>query len=404
MAVMRRFADQAGLAIEQAARRRAQEETRALQAVTEALAAAATPQRGRVGDRAGGRAGARARAPSPSTCVAEDGGSIELVASEGYERRGRSRDWGRLPLDAPTPLADAIRSGEIVVCASPRGDRRALPVVRREPTSRSSAAPLIAGGPGDRWHLLRLDRGARVQGEPEPRRQPRPPGGPGARPRAAVRARAGLRGPAAQAAGGHRGALAGGDARGREPHLPRARGDGDRRGGGLVVLRGNDGTRSPTTLGGDRLDRARGIGRRDPGWRRGADRSGIRPAGRPRRRTAGSRSRSQAGRSPCGMPSESPLSDADREWLADARQPGRAGARPRRTLRDRARDRGDDAAERAARAAAGDRRHHARRPLPAGHDRGRRRRGLVRRRSSSRTAASASSSATSSARASRPRR
>ena len=43
IAVMRRFADQAGLAMEQAERRRAQEETRELQAVTEALAAAATP-------------------------------------------------------------------------------------------------------------------------------------------------------------------------------------------------------------------------------------------------------------------------------------------------------------------------------------------------------------------------
>ena len=43
VAVMRRFADQAGLAIEQAERRQAQEETRELQAVTEALAAAATP-------------------------------------------------------------------------------------------------------------------------------------------------------------------------------------------------------------------------------------------------------------------------------------------------------------------------------------------------------------------------
>ena len=43
VALARRFADQAGLAIEQVERRRAQEQTRSLQAVTEALAAATTP-------------------------------------------------------------------------------------------------------------------------------------------------------------------------------------------------------------------------------------------------------------------------------------------------------------------------------------------------------------------------
>ena len=84
MAVMRRFADQAGLAIEQAARRRAQEETRALQAVTEALAAAATPHEvGAAVVREGMRAlGAKAVAVY---AVAEDG----RAAGAGGERRLR---------------------------------------------------------------------------------------------------------------------------------------------------------------------------------------------------------------------------------------------------------------------------------------------------------------------------
>ena len=59
IAVMRRFADQAGLAMEQAERRRAQEETRELQAVTEALAAAATPSDVGLADRPAGCQGAR---------------------------------------------------------------------------------------------------------------------------------------------------------------------------------------------------------------------------------------------------------------------------------------------------------------------------------------------------------
>ena len=101
LAIMRRFADQAGLAIEQAARRRAQEETRALQAVTEALAAAATPHEVAV---AVVREGMRALGASAVAvyAVAEDGQGLELVASEGYDDEavhGRAR----LPLDAPTP-------------------------------------------------------------------------------------------------------------------------------------------------------------------------------------------------------------------------------------------------------------------------------------------------------------
>ena len=76
-----------------------------------------------------------------------------------------------------------------------RGDHRALPVVRRQRRvlRRCTAR---RGGPGDRWHLHRLGRGAPVRRQPEPDRQPRPPGGPGARPGPPVRARARIGGPA----------------------------------------------------------------------------------------------------------------------------------------------------------------------------------------------------------------
>ena len=143
IAVMRRFADQAGLAIEQAARRHAQEETRELQAVTEALAAAATPRDvGSAIVRQGVRA-LRARAGTVYV-VTEDGESIELVASEGYSAEV-IREWGQIPLDAATPLTEAIRSGEIIVCASPDE------IVERYPwfddTDQSFVvAPLLAAG------------------------------------------------------------------------------------------------------------------------------------------------------------------------------------------------------------------------------------------------------------------
>ena len=87
----------------------------------------------------------------------------------------------------------------------------------------------------------------------------------------------------------------------------------------------------------------------------------------------------------------------------DAREPGRAGARPRTQLRVRADDRGDAPAQRPAGLASEDRERAARRPLSAGHRRGRRRRRLVRRRRSSPPAGWGSPWATSSARASSPR-
>ena len=143
IAVMRRFADQAGLAMEQAERRRAQEETRELQAVTEALAAAATPSD--VG-LAIVRQGVKALGARAATVYAlrEDGGGLDLIASEGYSAETMSA-WEQIPLEVQTPLTDAIRSGEIIVCASPEE------IAARYPWFDDSdhsfvAAPLVAAG------------------------------------------------------------------------------------------------------------------------------------------------------------------------------------------------------------------------------------------------------------------
>ncbi len=143
IAVMRRFADQAGLAMEQAERRRAQEETRELQAVTEALAAAATPSD--VG-LAIVRQGVKALGARAATVYAlrEDGGGLDLIASEGYPAETMSA-WEQIPLEVQTPLTDAIRSGEIIVCASPEE------IAARYPWFDDSdhsfvAAPLVAAG------------------------------------------------------------------------------------------------------------------------------------------------------------------------------------------------------------------------------------------------------------------
>ena len=127
IAVMRRFATRRGL---RSSRRpvAAQEETRELQAVTEALAAAATPRDVGSAIVRQGVLALRARAGTVYV-VTEDGESIELVASEGYSAEVM-REWEQIPLDAATPLTEAIRSGETIVCASPDEIAAALPVVR----------------------------------------------------------------------------------------------------------------------------------------------------------------------------------------------------------------------------------------------------------------------------------
>ena len=143
LAVARRFADQAGLAIEQAERRRAQEQTRALQAVTEALAAAITPRE--VGE-AIVRQGVAALGARAATVYAlsEDGESVELIASEGYADDVVTL-WSTIALDAESPVTDAIRTRETIVCGSPEE------IVGRYPWFDETedsfvAAPLVAAG------------------------------------------------------------------------------------------------------------------------------------------------------------------------------------------------------------------------------------------------------------------
>ncbi|MEO5634627.1 SpoIIE family protein phosphatase [Gaiella sp.] len=143
LAVARRFADQAGLAIEQAERRRAQEQTRALQAVTEAFAVAATPADvGTAVVRQGVVAlGARA---ATVYALSEDGRSVELVASEGYADEVMTT-WSTLDVDAEAPVTDAIRTGEMVVCRSPEEIAARYPWFDATEDS-FVAAPLIAAG------------------------------------------------------------------------------------------------------------------------------------------------------------------------------------------------------------------------------------------------------------------
>ena len=119
LAIVRRFTDQAGLALEQVERRRAEEEaarradeTRRLQGITAALAIASTA------------------ADVSTTCLehaleavgAEAGFvvltrpesvTIDLVTSSGYEE-DEVAHWGGLALDADVPFARAISSGEAV--------------------------------------------------------------------------------------------------------------------------------------------------------------------------------------------------------------------------------------------------------------------------------------------------
>ncbi len=143
IAVARRFADQAGLAIEQAARRRAQDETRGLQAVTEALSAAATPAEVGAAIVRQGVAALGARAATVYA-LSEDGEGLELVASEGYST-GVTSAWQRIPLDAETPVTDAIRRREVVSCLGFEEIATLYPWFDRTDES-FVAAPLIAAG------------------------------------------------------------------------------------------------------------------------------------------------------------------------------------------------------------------------------------------------------------------
>jgi serine phosphatase RsbU (regulator of sigma subunit)/anti-sigma regulatory factor (Ser/Thr protein kinase) len=117
IAVVRRFADQAGLALEQLERRRAEEEaalradsTRRLQEVTAALSQAATPidVSNTCLEHALSSIGAEA---GFVVLNGPDGQTVELVTAAGYEE-DELEGWRDVLLDENVPITQAMASGE----------------------------------------------------------------------------------------------------------------------------------------------------------------------------------------------------------------------------------------------------------------------------------------------------
>jgi GAF domain-containing protein/anti-sigma regulatory factor (Ser/Thr protein kinase) len=123
-AIVRRFADQAGLAFEQLERRRAEarataraEENRRLQEVTAALSRAAT--RGDVGDMCLEHALRFVGAEAGFVVLTRAGRtSVQMLSSRGYSEDALAA-WGALGLDADVPFARAIAGGEAIWALTP---------------------------------------------------------------------------------------------------------------------------------------------------------------------------------------------------------------------------------------------------------------------------------------------
>jgi len=152
IALARRFADQAGLALEHAERRVAQdaasrnaEETRRLLDVTAALAAAMGPSEvaGAILREAftglGANAGAVVRVNGDN--------ELALVAAVGYPDHVVA-GWDTFELADDVPLAEAVRRNEIVALESPAERARRYPNFTRTDTRHGAwlAVPLVAGG------------------------------------------------------------------------------------------------------------------------------------------------------------------------------------------------------------------------------------------------------------------
>jgi GAF domain-containing protein/anti-sigma regulatory factor (Ser/Thr protein kinase) len=124
VAIVRRFADQAGLALAQLERRRAEEraaaradESERLQEITAALSLAAT--RGDVGDTCLKHALRLVGAEAGFVVLTGEGGtSVQMVATEGYSGEALEA-WGAVGLDAEAPFARAISGGEPVWALTP---------------------------------------------------------------------------------------------------------------------------------------------------------------------------------------------------------------------------------------------------------------------------------------------
>lgn len=121
--LLRRFADQAGFALEQVERRRAQaeaarraEETRRLQEITAALSIASTATD--VSDTCLEHALLAVGAEAGFVVLSRaEGVSVDLVSSRGYSPDELAA-WGRYALDSDVPFARAIASGEPVWAVS----------------------------------------------------------------------------------------------------------------------------------------------------------------------------------------------------------------------------------------------------------------------------------------------
>ncbi|MDB5295360.1 MAG: ATPase, partial [Phycisphaerales bacterium] len=81
--------------------------------------------------------------------LAEGGSELEMAGSVGYPP-GTMDAWQRFPVDAPVPLAEAVRLGEPVYVESPEDRLRRYPalaaVTARGGTSASACVPLVTAG------------------------------------------------------------------------------------------------------------------------------------------------------------------------------------------------------------------------------------------------------------------
>jgi PAS domain S-box-containing protein len=120
--------------------------TRRLQAITEALSEALTPAQvaGVVMDQG---IDALAADAGVLVLVTPDGGHLEVLASRGYPSR-TVEPWQRFPLSTRVPIADATRTGEVVVVQSFQERRALYPELGQSPGDHpmSISVPLVVEG------------------------------------------------------------------------------------------------------------------------------------------------------------------------------------------------------------------------------------------------------------------
>jgi PAS domain S-box-containing protein len=129
----------------QDAAERAVRRTSRLQALSAALASALTPNDAAVTAVREAIAAVGADA-GVLVLLTPDGSTLEVMNARGYDEEQVKR-WRRFPIDAPVPLADAVRSGEPVIVATPAQRSRYEALDERTSTHPASISiPLIAEG------------------------------------------------------------------------------------------------------------------------------------------------------------------------------------------------------------------------------------------------------------------